>query len=171
MRRPGLMGFTAVSTSALIAACGGGDAADVGRGQAPTSAAPANPATTVAAVGTVGVSYPGRTATLLGAAPADAWSTTCGPAWTSWPPRHPGPSWGSSASASAPRSVWSLIHCGEPRLAAAAESALEKAGLPHQNRTFPGVDHAFSNPTGPRHDATQAAAYQAVLDWFGRHLR
>jgi len=53
----------------------------------------------------------------------------------------------------------------------AAEAALVKAGLTHELRTFPGVNHAFFNDTGPRHDATQAAAaYQAVLDWFGRHL-
>jgi carboxymethylenebutenolidase len=53
----------------------------------------------------------------------------------------------------------------------AAQAALEKAGLVHELRTFPGVNHAFFNDTGPRYDATQAAAaYQAVLDWFGRHL-
>ncbi len=53
----------------------------------------------------------------------------------------------------------------------AAEAALSKAGLTHDLRTFPGVNHAFFNDTGPRYDATQAAAaYQAVLDWFGRHL-
>ncbi len=52
-----------------------------------------------------------------------------------------------------------------------ARAALEKAGLTHELRTFPGVNHAFFNDTGPRYDATQAAAaYQAVLDWFGRHL-
>jgi carboxymethylenebutenolidase len=53
----------------------------------------------------------------------------------------------------------------------AAKAALEKAGLTHELRTFPGVDHAFFNDTGPRYNATQAtAAYQAVLDWFGRYL-
>ena len=52
-----------------------------------------------------------------------------------------------------------------------ARVALEKAGLTHDLRTFPGVNHAFFNDTGARYDATQAAAaYQAVLDWFGRHL-
>lgn len=52
-----------------------------------------------------------------------------------------------------------------------ARAALEKAGLAHEIRTFPGVNHAFFNDTGTRYDATQAAAaYQAVLDWFGRHL-
>jgi len=53
----------------------------------------------------------------------------------------------------------------------AAQAALEKAGLTHELRTFPGVNHAFFNDTGARYDATQAAAaYQAVLEWFGRHL-
>jgi carboxymethylenebutenolidase len=54
---------------------------------------------------------------------------------------------------------------------ATAQAALEKAGLPHELRTFPGVNHAFFNDTGERYDATQAAAaYQAVLDWFGKYL-
>ncbi len=53
-----------------------------------------------------------------------------------------------------------------------AQAALEKAGLTHELRTFPGANHAFFNDTNPdRYNATQAAAaYQAVLDWFGRHL-
>jgi len=38
-------------------------------------------------------------------------------------------------------------------------------------RTFPGVDHAFFNDTGPRYNATAASeAYQAVLSWFATHL-
>lgn len=53
----------------------------------------------------------------------------------------------------------------------AAASGLERAGLPHEIRTFPGVDHAFFNDTGPRYDpSAAAAAYQAVLDWLGRHV-
>ena len=37
---------------------------------------------------------------------------------------------------------------------------------------FEGVDHAFFNDTGPRYDAEAATqAYQAMLDWFGQHLR
>jgi carboxymethylenebutenolidase len=53
----------------------------------------------------------------------------------------------------------------------AMDQALTAAGLVHEMRVFPGVDHAFFNDTGPRYDATQAAAaYQAVLDWFGPHL-
>jgi carboxymethylenebutenolidase len=52
-----------------------------------------------------------------------------------------------------------------------AAAALSQAGLPHEIVTFPGVNHAFFNDTGPRYD--QAAATQAsarMLDWFGRHL-
>jgi carboxymethylenebutenolidase len=53
----------------------------------------------------------------------------------------------------------------------AAEAALKKAGLVYQIRTFPGVDHAFFNDTGPRYNAAAATeAYQAVKDWFGRYL-
>ncbi len=53
----------------------------------------------------------------------------------------------------------------------AAVAALDQAGLTYEVRTFPGVDHAFFNDTGPRYN-TQAAtdAYRAVLDWFGRYL-
>jgi carboxymethylenebutenolidase len=53
----------------------------------------------------------------------------------------------------------------------AAVAALEAAGLTREVRTFPGVDHAFFNDTGPRYDAAAAAeAYDAVLAWFGDHL-
>jgi carboxymethylenebutenolidase len=53
----------------------------------------------------------------------------------------------------------------------AAESALKQAGLTHEIVTYPGVDHAFFNDTGPRHNpAVAAQAYRKVLDWFGRHL-
>lgn len=53
----------------------------------------------------------------------------------------------------------------------AAEAALQAAGLTHELRVFPGVNHAFFNDTGPRYDAAQAtAAYQAMLDWFAVHL-
>jgi carboxymethylenebutenolidase len=53
----------------------------------------------------------------------------------------------------------------------AMDQALTAAGLVHEMRVFPGVDHAFFNDTGPRYDATQAtAAYQAVLGWFAQHL-
>jgi carboxymethylenebutenolidase len=53
----------------------------------------------------------------------------------------------------------------------AMETALTDAGLTHELRVFPGVDHAFFNDTGARYNAEQAAAaYQAVLDWFAQHL-
>ncbi|WP_344918986.1 dienelactone hydrolase family protein [Streptosporangium oxazolinicum] len=52
-----------------------------------------------------------------------------------------------------------------------ARTALERAGLEHEIVTFPGVNHAFFNDTGPRYDAGAAAgAYRRLLDWFGRHL-
>jgi carboxymethylenebutenolidase len=52
-----------------------------------------------------------------------------------------------------------------------ARAALETAGLVHDIKVFPGVDHAFFNDTGARYNAEQAAAaYQTMLDWFGQHL-
>jgi carboxymethylenebutenolidase len=54
---------------------------------------------------------------------------------------------------------------------AAARAALRKAGLRHQIVTYPGVDHAFFNPTGSRHDPTAAAAaYRRMLSWFGTYV-
>ena len=54
---------------------------------------------------------------------------------------------------------------------AAARAALRKAGLRHQIVTYPGVDHAFFNPTSSRHDPTAAAAaYRRLLTWFGTHV-
>jgi carboxymethylenebutenolidase len=53
----------------------------------------------------------------------------------------------------------------------AANAALEKAGLPHEMVTYPGVDHAFFNDTGPRYDAIQAAAaFDKALAWFDKYL-
>ncbi len=53
----------------------------------------------------------------------------------------------------------------------AARTALRRAGLRHQIVTYPGVDHAFFNPTGSRHDpAAAAAAYRRMLSWFGTHV-
>jgi carboxymethylenebutenolidase len=53
----------------------------------------------------------------------------------------------------------------------AAKAALERAGLTHEIREFPGVGHAFFNDTGARYNAEQAAAaYGATLDWFRRYL-
>jgi carboxymethylenebutenolidase len=52
-----------------------------------------------------------------------------------------------------------------------AVAALQAARLPHDVRTFPGVDHAFFNDTGPRYNAAAATeAYQAVLAWFEARL-
>jgi len=49
--------------------------------------------------------------------------------------------------------------------------ALGAAGLSHEMRVFPGVDHAFFNDTGPRYDAAQAeAAYSATIEWFDEHV-
>jgi carboxymethylenebutenolidase len=54
---------------------------------------------------------------------------------------------------------------------AAARAALRRAKLRHQIVTYPGVDHAFFNPTGSRHDpAAAAAAYRRMLAWFGTHV-
>ncbi len=48
-----------------------------------------------------------------------------------------------------------------------AEAALAAAGLRHEVKTYPGVDHAFFNDTGGRYDPTQAAAaYADVLAWL-----
>jgi carboxymethylenebutenolidase len=53
----------------------------------------------------------------------------------------------------------------------AARAALRAAGLKHSIVTYPGVDHAFFNPTSSRHDpAAAAAAYRRMLSWFGTHL-
>ena len=52
-----------------------------------------------------------------------------------------------------------------------AAAALAAAGLTHEIKTYPGVDHAFFNDTGARYDATQAAAaYADVLAWLQRYL-
>jgi carboxymethylenebutenolidase len=54
---------------------------------------------------------------------------------------------------------------------AAAGAALRGAGLKHTIVTYPGVDHAFFNPTSSRHDpVAAAAAYRRMLAWFGAHL-
>ena len=54
---------------------------------------------------------------------------------------------------------------------ATARAALRTAGLKHAIVTFPGVDHAFFNPTSSRHDpAAAAAAYSRMLSWFGTYL-
>ena len=51
-------------------------------------------------------------------------------------------------------------------------AALEAAGLEHEIKVYPGVDHAFFNDTGGRYDPTQAAAAWAdATAWFGAHLQ
>jgi len=52
-----------------------------------------------------------------------------------------------------------------------ARAALVAAGLTHEIRTYPGVDHAFFNDTGPRYHAAQAAAaYTDMLAWLETNL-
>ena len=52
-----------------------------------------------------------------------------------------------------------------------ARAALRSAGLTNEIVTYPNVNHAFFNDTGPRYDANAARqAYAKVLDWFVRHL-
>jgi carboxymethylenebutenolidase len=53
----------------------------------------------------------------------------------------------------------------------AAKQALAKAGLPHEIVTYPKVDHAFLNDTGPRYNAEAAQqAWTKVMEWFGKHV-
>ncbi len=53
-----------------------------------------------------------------------------------------------------------------------ATAALQTSGIKYEIRTFPGVDHAFFNDTGPRFNAPAAAeAQKTALDWFARHLK
>ncbi|MFE3188863.1 dienelactone hydrolase family protein [Nocardia sp. NPDC059240] len=54
---------------------------------------------------------------------------------------------------------------------AAAESALDQAGLPHDTYVADNADHAFFNDTGARYQPTAAAeAWKRVIDWYGRYL-
>ena len=60
---------------------------------------------------------------------------------------------------------------GVAGLRGAAEAALQAAGLEYELVTFPDVNHAFFNDTGPRYDPEAAAlAYARVLDWFARFV-
>ncbi len=53
----------------------------------------------------------------------------------------------------------------------AARTALKKAGLTHSIVTYPGVDHAFFNPTSSRYDrAAASAAYRRMIGWFDKHV-
>jgi carboxymethylenebutenolidase len=54
---------------------------------------------------------------------------------------------------------------------ATADAALTAAGLEHEMKVYPGVDHAFFNDTGGRYNAEQAAvAYADVLAWLEKYL-
>ena len=50
----------------------------------------------------------------------------------------------------------------------AAKAALERAGVPHEIKTYPGVGHAFYNNVESEQSRT---AYSDVLNWYGRYLR
>ena len=53
-----------------------------------------------------------------------------------------------------------------------AKSGLDQARLTSEIKTYPGVGHAFMNTTGNNYNEAQAnAAYNDLLNWFGRHLR
>ena len=55
--------------------------------------------------------------------------------------------------------------------ATAARTALRKAGLNHSIVTYPGVDHAFFNPTSSRDDrAAATAAYRRMISWFDKFV-
>lgn len=273
LRRLGLMGFTALGASTLLAACGGSDDdGETATQQPATSAAPAGATTTVPAVPTEAITYPGRTGTVMGAyaragtargavlvihenrglndhirsvagrlaasgysalavdllsaeggsakvgeanagaalngAPAGRFEDDMTSSLDELARRQQGAKLGIVGFCFGGTVTWSLLNRGEPRLAAAApfygtvpdnpdfskskaavlgvyaeldgrvnatreraKSALEKASLQHELRTFPGAEHGFFNETSPRHNPAQAAAaYQALLDWFGRHL-
>ncbi|WP_040803706.1 dienelactone hydrolase family protein [Nocardia concava] len=54
---------------------------------------------------------------------------------------------------------------------AAAEAALDKAGVPHESYVAENADHAFFNDTGQRYQPTAAAeAWRRVIDWYRRYL-
>lgn len=49
--------------------------------------------------------------------------------------------------------------------------ALEKAGLPHELKVYPGAGHAFFNDSGQRYNAEAAkAAYADLMSWFARYV-
>ena len=53
----------------------------------------------------------------------------------------------------------------------AARTALRKAGLKHSIVTYPGVDHAFFNPTSSRYDrAAATVAYRRMISWFDKYV-
>ena len=53
----------------------------------------------------------------------------------------------------------------------AAVAELDRRGGPHQEKTYPGTQHAFFNDTGPRYNAGAATeAYKDLLAWFDKYL-
>ena len=50
----------------------------------------------------------------------------------------------------------------------AAKAALDRTTVPHEIKTYAGVGHGFYNNV---ESEQSKAAYNDVLDWFGRHLR
>lgn len=51
------------------------------------------------------------------------------------------------------------------------EQALVDAGIVHQIKVYPGVNHAFHNDTGSRYDEAQATqAWQDTLSWFAEYV-
>lgn len=54
---------------------------------------------------------------------------------------------------------------------AAAQQALERAGMVHEMVVEPGADHAFFNDTGARyHPGAAADAWRRLQDWLATHL-
>lgn len=54
----------------------------------------------------------------------------------------------------------------------ALEQALIDAGITHQMKVYPGVNHAFHNDTGQRYDEAQATqAWLDTLAWFEQYLK
>lgn len=59
----------------------------------------------------------------------------------------------------------------KPESVEAFRQALERLGKVHEIHIYPGVGHAFANPTGQSYDAATATdAWQKTLDFLGRHL-
>ena len=49
--------------------------------------------------------------------------------------------------------------------------ALERLGKDHEIHIYPGVGHAFANPTGQNYNAEAAEdAWRRTLEFLGRHL-
>lgn len=43
--------------------------------------------------------------------------------------------------------------------------------MTYKQNTYPGVDHAFHNDTGPRYNAEQARrAWVDTIEWFKKYL-